>query len=60
MLEQVGRGGFCKVNRAMIKFDDLAEPEEYAVKIYNKNDLKNTPYWIITPDSEPKRSDLYE
>ena len=41
--DTIGKGAFCKVKRAIGKFNDDNEEEyeeEYAVKIYNKKDLK--------------------
>lgn len=44
--ETIGSGAFCKVKRAVGTFPDedgdpeKVETETYALKVYNKNDLK--------------------
>ena len=43
MKDTIGKGAFCKVKRAIGRFNDDNDEEyeeEYAVKIYNKKDLK--------------------
>ena len=58
MFEDLGKGAFCKVKRATIKFDDMEEPEEYALKIYDKNKLKNQYRYAMNELGAIERTDF--
>ena len=59
MLEELGKGAFCKVKRATIKFEDAEEPEEFAIKIYDKNRLKNEYIYVRDEHGGLVRTDLH-